>query len=378
LLAFKSGPNWNHGHADQNNFIFEAFGQPLIVDLGYGILSDDYFHGALDYHIASVGHNVILLDGQGQLDPRSGWAQPPNGRIVTFETYAGFESYEYVIGDASAGYSIPVKFIRQIVFVQHRFLVILDTVEAPQPSEFQWLLHTTGEFDVREDGFTIAKNSIILDAKLLLPNRFDSRVYFDQNSSISWSKEELAPRLEVSTQEPALTATFLAVLYPMKSGEVAPKISLMQNATTWTIKVEDNARHYLFFNCTRSPPTFLAGISQAASLQQTAQDLLKTAGSLLEKGKSQPFESPQAVTLAKSAESDYQEAAKAYQAGDYEKAATLAQGGITALANASTMDTSWRQEREQTLILVISVTIAAFGLGMASLILHHRKKRKPM
>lgn len=375
LLAFKSGPNWSHGHADQNNFILEAFGEPLIVDLGAGTYSVGYDNGpTLDYHQASVGHNVILFDGQGQLDPRSGWAQPPNGEIITFQTYPGFESYEYMVGDASAAYSQPVKFIRQIVLVQHRFLLILDTVEAPHPSRFQWLAHTTGELETERNEIRITKGNVLLTMKLLLPENFDSHVYHDQNSQIEWSREEPAPRLEVSTQEPATTGTFLVVLYPVKSGEAPPKISLIQNATTWIVKVEDNATHYLFFNRTASPPAFLATRSQMASLQQTTQDLLQTASDLLEKAKSEQLESPQAAALVKSGESNYQEAAKANQSGDYERAATRATKSIAELTNAFTVDTSWKQERTQTSILALGITIIALGSAIAFLFY---KRRKP-
>jgi hypothetical protein len=254
LFAFKSGPNWNHGHADQNNFIFEAFGEPLLVDPGYGPPTKEYFMFGtpVDYYHASVGHNVILLDGKGQLDPRSGWAQPPNGEINVFQTQAGLESYEYMVGDASGAYSIPVKFIRQVVFVQHRFLVILDTVEAPQPSRFQWEAHTTGNFNVEERGFTVNKNVVMLNATFLLPSTFSAHIYYDEIRS--------AQRLELSTEDPALSATFLAVLYPVRAGEVAPKISFTQDASVWKIKVEDNSgTHYLAFNHTSvlSFPSFL-------------------------------------------------------------------------------------------------------------------------
>jgi hypothetical protein len=262
LMAFKSGPNWAHSHADQNNFIFEAYGEPLIVDLGAGLENYNAAYDAgptLDYHQASIGHNVVLFDGQGQLDPRSGWAQPPNGKIITYQTYAEFE---YVVGDAYHAYSIPAKFIRQIVFVQHRFLVILDSVEAPQPMRFQWLLHTEGGLKTAGNEIRVTKGTVDLVMKFLLPESFESHVYYGQNRQTGWATGEPVSRLEVSTQEPALSTTFLTVLYPMKSSEGPPRISLVQNATTWTVKVEDNAPHYLYFDSTTSPPSFLGTATQ--------------------------------------------------------------------------------------------------------------------
>jgi hypothetical protein len=267
LLAFKSGPNWGHGHADQNNFILEAFGEPLIVDLGPAFYSLEYTEGPIDYHMASVGHNVILIDGIGQVDPRRGWQE--SGRILSFRTFAGQESYEYIAGDASAAYPMSVKFIRQMMFVQNRFLIILDTVEAPKSSRFQWLAHTTGDFATEEDEFRITKGKAALIVKFLLPDNFDSHVYHDQRRTIFWSKDEPASRLEVSTQEPSLSATFLTVLYPVKSNEVAPRISLIENATTWTVNVEDTRVHHLIFNRTA---TFIA--------TTTTTTLLPTSSSL--------------------------------------------------------------------------------------------------
>jgi hypothetical protein len=238
FLAFKSGPNWNHGHADQNSFILEAFGEPLIVDLGAGRYSADYFEGNLDYHMASIGHNVVLLDGHGQVDPRPGWrGQTPSGTILSFQTQAGPEPYTQMVGDASTTYPMPVKFIRQIVFVPPRTIVLLDRVEAPSSSEFQWLVHTTGKFKIDGSDITIVKDNALLAMKFLLPQRFNWTIHHDQTVTTNWQTEEPAAYVEVSTLERATSAVFLAVLYPARPGENIPPISLVENRTTWTIKI---------------------------------------------------------------------------------------------------------------------------------------------
>ena len=372
LLAFKSGPNWNHGHADQNNFIFEAFGEPLLVDLGYGPQTKEYFKFGtpVDYYHASVGHNVILFDKKGQLDPRSGWAQPPNGKISVFQTWNGLESYEYMVGDASGAYSMVVKFIRQVIFVQHRFLVILDSVEAPTPSRFQWLIHTTAS-DIKTEGgeFRIRKGNAVLSLKFLLPDYLDVQSYHDQRRAIEWSKEEAVTRSEASTQEPASTATFLTVLYPTKAGESAPEISLIQNATTWSVKILDNSTHYLFFDRTTLPPAFLVAKSQSTSLIGTAADLLK-------KAKAESSVDHQTAALIESAEAKYQEAVKFSDSGDYQKASSRATESIAESAKAINIATSRKYESQRNSMIIMIVAIALITSASVTLAVHKLRRRR--
>jgi hypothetical protein len=332
-LAFKSGPNWNHGHADQNNFIFEALGEPLIVDLGAGVYSTAYWE-SMDYHVTSLGHNVILFDGQGQVDPRpTAGKQTPSGKIMAFQSYAGSESYEYMVGDASSAYQWQSKFIRQIVFVQHRFLVILDSMTTFRPSHFQWLAHTTGRIDSMNDTFTLIKGNVDLTIKFLLPNGLDSSVYYDQNRQITWSKRENAPRLEVSNKDPMATATFLAVLYPTKVGGSLPRISLNQNSSTWIVMIEDNETHYLFFTPGTPYPNFQATRSQVASLQATAPQSINMAEGEISKAQLEG----RTVGLEK-ATKRLDDAKAAYAAGDYDNAIQLAVEAVQ-LARKSTTAT---------------------------------------
>jgi hypothetical protein len=391
-LAFKSGPNWYHSHSDQNNFIFEAFGQPLIVDLGAGAYTSKYWDRsyAQDYHQASIGHNVILVNGMGQFDSRSWWGSPPAGKVTTFQSFAGPETYEYIVGDASDAYVPTTSFVRQIVFVQHRFVVVLDSIKSQGQFSFQWLAHTTGEISTTgANEFTIVKENVSLTIKFLLPQTLDSHVYSEQQSQITWSETEPAPRLEVhhANPDPAATTAFLAVLYPARLREAPPKISFAQNSTVWTLKVEDNSTHYLFFNATTPIPLLEAEKSQKASLMETAFNLITKVDAEVTKAAQEG--KTQGLDLAKGK----LEAAKAaYASEKYETALSLALESWRLLGNATipvvsqsaTSNTSLSSVTSSTEISVMTnwnnialATSVVLVLGLVLLLCVKKLRRKP-
>ncbi|MFW5868717.1 MAG: heparinase II/III domain-containing protein [Armatimonadota bacterium] len=68
LLAVRAGHNAKtHSHRDLGTFILRAKGRGLIVDPGCPQYCDDYWiHGAFTYGRETIGHNCLLLDGEGQ------------------------------------------------------------------------------------------------------------------------------------------------------------------------------------------------------------------------------------------------------------------------------------------------------------------------
>ncbi len=68
LLAVRAGDNAKtHCHRDLGTFILRAHGRGLIVDPGCPRYSPDYWiHGKFTYGRETIGHNCVLLDGEGQ------------------------------------------------------------------------------------------------------------------------------------------------------------------------------------------------------------------------------------------------------------------------------------------------------------------------
>jgi hypothetical protein len=235
MFAFKSGPIWNHGHADQNSFILEASGERLVDDLGYGdpVHNPDYFGGEpLDYHIASVSHNTILVNGKGQVDPREYWSQldkkrPPyvGGTIQELVRLIGPSGVDSVLGDATKAYSgLLTGFRRQVVFVRPRYFVIVDQLSATTGSMFEWLLHTIGDISVDGDVIHVRKGNVTLDAKVLTPKEFDFEILRDQQISEVWGEKPstVAPYIKIRPRSRLTSCQFVVVLYPHMSGESSP------------------------------------------------------------------------------------------------------------------------------------------------------------
>ena len=218
-LGFHSGKYFgNHQHADQNSFIINAYGDKLAVDGGY-YDSTDTPHFAF-YSTATVAHNTILVNGQGQAIH----SRAADGKITGFLDTPDFG---YVAGDASAQPvygSLLSKFDRRIVFVKPDYVVVYDSLAAPRPATFQFLLHAQqekGRISVDGAKFGITRPRAELYGKFLLPEKV--KITSAQADYVSpprqWDSFELNPSVK---PEQLLTAanpapeTKLEFLVPMK------------------------------------------------------------------------------------------------------------------------------------------------------------------
>jgi hypothetical protein len=241
LLAFKSGPIWNHGHADQNSFILEALGQQLAIDLGYGDPTSNprYFgeEDELDYHIASVGHNTILVNGQGQANPRPYWKQLDRkglpymgGNIRESVQFVHPVEFDYVLGDAGGVYEGSVTtFLRQVVFVSPHYFLMFDQIEATGRNVFEWLMHSVGEISVDGQTITVTKGDVTLAVKFLFPSDLEFQVFQDQLIFEDFGERpKPAPYIKVRPRSKQSSCQFLSILYPLRTGEKMPTILKME------------------------------------------------------------------------------------------------------------------------------------------------------
>lgn len=150
LLAFKSGHVAHHNHLDQNSFILAYDDEWLLNDPGYQIYDRPYppeeqmtgemIDARHAYTYGTIGHNAILVDGEGQI--------PQRGEIAYF---AATPAVDYAAGDASACYEGLDRYLRHVFSVTPEYFVIFDEIDASGPArEIEVLLHTTpdGEFSV--------------------------------------------------------------------------------------------------------------------------------------------------------------------------------------------------------------------------------------
>jgi hypothetical protein len=249
-LVLRSSPfgSISHGHADQNAFCLEAFGEALAIPSGYYPWYGSPHHE--NWTRETKAKNCITLDG-GIGQTKRSWEA--NGRIVRFVTN---ERFDYALADATAAYSGRLtKCLRHVIHLRPAsfplppgegrvrdagagagpkpgadvaqppsavagVFVIVDELEAPKPVTFEWWLHALEEMKVDE-----AKREVLIrrgDARLLASFVEPQELAFTQTDKFDPPPEDNKPNqwhLTASTKAKAQSATFLTVLRPHRASE---------------------------------------------------------------------------------------------------------------------------------------------------------------
>jgi hypothetical protein len=138
FLALHGGSNHvPHGHLDAGSFILGHAGRRLVPDGGFWPYTRGFFERTArrwDFDGPStLGHSLVLVDGQGQ-----GWQPGCRGRIEAVEL-AG--AVPWAVCDVTAAYEGRLqRFVRYLLFVQPRTVVLVDDIVAEGPRRLKWLL----------------------------------------------------------------------------------------------------------------------------------------------------------------------------------------------------------------------------------------------
>lgn len=141
-VQMRSSPygNISHSHADQNNIVLGAYGEPLLVNTGIR----DYYGSPFckEWYWATQSHNCVLFDGLGQERIAASKGEiAANGKSGEFT---------WVMGDASNAYGDSAKLYRRwLAFDGKDTVVVIDEVETTATKlSFMW--HGRSEFQVDE------------------------------------------------------------------------------------------------------------------------------------------------------------------------------------------------------------------------------------
>ena len=170
MLCFKSSRfgSFSHSHADQNSFVLEAFGRPLLIDSGfypwYGSPHD------LAWTRHTRAHNAVLIGDRGQ----AVWQIDASGSVIAFASSA---ECDYCAGDATAAYQLesleqtrrplPLsersaaelgveRAIRHVIFLRPATFVVIDDVVTAEPQPIQLAFHAPVPFEVPAGAGAIA------------------------------------------------------------------------------------------------------------------------------------------------------------------------------------------------------------------------------
>ena len=233
-VAFKSSPygSFSHSHADQNAFILNAYGENLAINSGYREFHRSPHHSGWTWQTKSK--NALLIDGLGQKSQDI----TSTGRILKFDTGP---RHAWTVGDATEAYATlqpagRVKSVlRDLVFIDQRYVVIRDRVELAAPGKLTWLLHAERPIEWRAaDSLALIRGAkATLTTRLVTPAgvKWNARVQsaFDvpvdpkyADGGVSgfgetgkWTEQS---HLFAETAEPRASHLVFAVLWPERDG----------------------------------------------------------------------------------------------------------------------------------------------------------------
>ena len=249
-FVFTCRPRGGYSHSHLSNGGFELFAYGTTLATGGGSKSnfDAVAH-------SSQSHNVVLIDGEGQVPVEGKGTFSNAGRIVAWREGTGST---YACADVRPAYGRHpdlAYFLRHFLFMRDRYFVIFDDVglapDAP-PARFSWLYHIEPDVsvDIQTDGFDYA----IGDVCAMVRHAGETGPLTVENmQGEDWYRnpvtgEDLFPEVEARvtghpglrkiwpgcprvhnnlwlTTEPRREVRFLAAVVPYLQGETRPRVT---------------------------------------------------------------------------------------------------------------------------------------------------------
>ena len=238
MLVLQSSPQyWPHKHPDQNSFTLEALGERLIVDGGH---PDSYSNPKYaTWYRASVAHNLVLVDGEGQ-SYSSAYA---DGGIVHF---LGSPFHDEAVAETAKPYEGRLKtFRRHMVFVKPSYVVLFDEVVPAKPeSTLTWLFHAMGDKSISVDAAagraTIARPKAKLDVAFLSPERPAFEIKPGEPLLRYPTRKQTTPSCYL-TVGAAGPQRLLAVLQPLRPDQGARSVQRLSGPGCMAVRVGGKA-----------------------------------------------------------------------------------------------------------------------------------------
>lgn len=160
LLATRAGDNAKtHSHRDLGTFILRAGGEGLIVDAGRPQYCADYWiHGKFTYGRETIGHNCLLIDGEGQAPGADQRAE-----ITRLEDLGDRKYMTVEVRGEESGLRLHRRAF-ELTLGDPASVLIADEVRPTQVATITWLLHyePEAEVEMREDCIVIANGAATL------------------------------------------------------------------------------------------------------------------------------------------------------------------------------------------------------------------------
>ena len=162
-VGFKGGNNRaNHSHLDLGTFVLDAHGYRWAVDLG----SDNYNLPAYFstqrwtyYRLTTAGHNTLLINSVNQ-------ATSARAPIIAFHATS---AWAFAVADLTAAYPMTQRVWRGVAMLDRERVLVEDEVEAEQPVDIVWGMHTPAEISIDGALATLQQGAETVQAKIITP-----------------------------------------------------------------------------------------------------------------------------------------------------------------------------------------------------------------
>lgn len=245
FVGFRCGdPGVGHSHLDANSFVVETAGSMLLIDEGMWPYA--HFLGFFDRTgprwnfdgLATVGHNAILVDGQGQ--------SYSTETLPTILPGLSGPNWMQVGGEAAACYPGLLKnWTRSLVLIDDRILIVRDVIACLGERHIEWLLHTKGQFEDRANDTVVTDADASICITPLLPDRSNGWRVSDtirrstyENSNTGEIEHPTVRYRSFSPFRPAESCEFLFLCH---LGSAEPcDYDFDNSGQTWELKLDSN------------------------------------------------------------------------------------------------------------------------------------------
>jgi hypothetical protein len=241
VVAMRSGPPFNHEHADRNGLIVKDFGERLIVDPMRPPYS---FRDPAWKMRLTAGHSAVLIDGMGHqyVDGHDGTnASQAAATIIRngerdgcfFWTSDATPAYQLVQPDVAAitRTVITLTGIPAVVLVDK--VIKLKTPSVIQARFYTFNADAKGSIEAAGSGFTITRPAARLFGYAATAGGVLCQTAFPD---IPVEKSRLYPYVEVSTTQPQKEICLITVLLPTAGG-AAGNVTVQRDSTTYAIAI---------------------------------------------------------------------------------------------------------------------------------------------
>jgi hypothetical protein len=224
-----------HEHPDPNSIILNAFGEMLLLDSGYGGWAEH------DKTRFAENHNIILVDGEGPEAASKSFFWDANGVDANLQKYFASQQIDFAISETMYENTL---FQRHIVFPNHRYFFVYDTMTSNSERTFTLLLHGNGGGTSGGTISTIDQGAVWERENAAL------RSYTVGSADLEFSTSDM--HHAVYNREPMLThsvlhvsqhgsdARYLTLLFPQEKDAEMPDITAFAVTNGDGIRVEDS------------------------------------------------------------------------------------------------------------------------------------------